>query len=110
MPTVNIFYQNIDFEDQINEACDELKLFIADNLSGKDISLDANEVSIRLIRVNGNGMLADVELEITAHAFAARIEQQDEICLATRAFVKTKLDANEVRVWLLLPQLGHSWE
>ena len=51
-----------------------------------------------------------IELEITAHAFEERIDKQDEICLNVRRFVKAKLDIKEVRVWLLLPQLGHSWE
>lgn len=56
-------------------------------------------------------MIAPVEIEITAHAFPERIDKQDEICLRIRDFLKQGLRAQEdIRVWLLLPQLGHSWE
>ncbi len=110
VPTINIFYADIKLKEQLNEICDELKVFVAKKLSGSDIILNTNEVSVRLIGVSGSGMLADVELEITAHAFEERIKRQDEICLETRKFLKDRLDVEEVRVWLLLPQLGHSWD
>jgi len=110
MPTINIFYNDPSLESQLNEVCYDLKVFITKVLSGVDVSLDANEISVRLVGVAGTGMLADVELEITAHAFDERVKKQDEICLKTREFLKARLKAGEVRVWLLLPQLGHSWE
>lgn len=79
-------------------------------LSCSDIQLGTDEVSIRLIKTAGSGMVAEIEIEITAHAFKERISKQDEICLRTREFLKQGIVANEIRVWLLLPELGHSWE
>jgi hypothetical protein len=110
MPTVNAFYFNEEHADSFNNLNDELKEFVAEALTCGDITLDSNEVSVRLIKVSGSGMLADIELEITAHAFDERIKKQDVICLDVRKFLKDKLAVNEIRVWLLLPQLGHSWE
>lgn len=55
-------------------------------------------------------MIAELEAEITAHAFGERVDKQDEICLHIRSFLMKKIMAADVRVWLLLPQLGHSWE
>jgi hypothetical protein len=52
-----------------------LKKLIAKELSGRDIQLAVDEVSIRLIHVTGDGMLAPVELEINAAAFAERVEK-----------------------------------
>jgi hypothetical protein len=110
MPTINAFYSNEEYAASLSNLVDELKEFVADALTCGDITLDSNEVSVRLIKASGNGMLADIELEITAHAFDERIKKQDMICLDVRKFLKDKLTVNEIRVWLLLPQLGHSWE
>jgi len=110
MPTVNIFYQSGVQIDQLNDLLPELKTYIAQELSCGDIALTPDEVSVRFMAVTGGSMIAPIELEITAHAFGERIEKQDEICLRIRDFIKPHLDGQEVRVWLLLPQLGHSWE
>ncbi len=110
MPTVNIFCQSKNQPTQLNSLVDELKSHIAKELSCGDITLGPDEVSVRLIAATGKGMIAPIELEITAHAFKERIEKQDEICLRIREFIKSKLGDEDVRVWLLLPQLGHSWE
>jgi hypothetical protein len=101
---------NEEYANQLNDVVDELKRLVAAELTCGDITLNSNEVSIRLIQVSGKGILANIELEITAHAFDERIEKQDKICLAVREFLKAKLTANEIRVWLILSQLGHSWE
>lgn len=110
MPTVNIFHRPDTRTDQFKYLLPELKVYIAKELSCGDITLTPEEVSVRLISVAGEGMIAPVELEITAHAFDERIEKQDEICLHIRDFIKPHMDGQDVRVWLLLPQLGHSWE
>lgn len=110
MPTINIFYQNESQKAQLVELIDEIKDHAAAALSCGDILLGPSEVSVRLIYAEGNGMIAGVEIEITAHAFAERIATQDEICHEMRTFMRERLHGTDVRVWLLLPQLGHSWE
>lgn len=110
MPTVNVFANDDSILDTFDTISAELKTFVAGELSGPDIQLDSDEVSIRLIKTAGSGMLAPVELEITAHAFPERVQRQDEICLKVRAYLKQRIDVHEIRVWLSLPELGHSWE
>ncbi|MDO8591547.1 MAG: hypothetical protein Q7R60_01305 [bacterium] len=110
MPTLNIFY-NDELPKQLGELTDSLKEFVANELTCGDIKLDANEVSVRFISSNGNGMLAPVEVEITAAAFKERVEKQDEICLNIRKFILDKVNSlQDVKVWLILAELGHSWK
>lgn len=109
MPTVNIYQANKDYEYALEQLTPSLKELVAKELSGKDIQLDIDEISVRLIQVNGKGMLAKVELEIHAAAFEDRIKQQDETCLKIQHFLKDALQI-EVKVWLVLSELGHSWE
>lgn len=108
MPTVNFFYQS-NTHAQLNELVDEAKSFISSELTCGGIVLDPSEISVRLIEVFGNGMIGKLEVEITAHAFDERVEKQDEICLHVRKFLMDHIPDADVRVWLLLPQLGHSW-
>jgi hypothetical protein len=111
MPTVTIFHQFADQATHIDEFSSDLRTFVAKELSCGDRILKPEEVSTRLITTTGTGMIAPIEIEVTAHAFQERIDKQDEICLHIRDFVKQKLhNKQDVRVWLLLPQLGHSWE
>ncbi len=111
MPTVNLFYRNHDHEPQITQAMSPLKIYIAEQLTCTDISLTPEEVSIRALHSLGNGMIADIEMDMTAAPFAERVEQQDEICLNVQAFAKEKIPAaDEVKVWLNLHELGHSFE
>jgi hypothetical protein len=108
MPTVNIFYNNN--AENIEPIISSSKIFIAETLSCGDIKLGPHEVSVRLIESNGNGMLSEVEIEVTAHAFGDRVKKQDELCLIIRDYFIRKLNTNSVMVWLLLPELGHSWD
>ena len=111
MPTVNLFYRNHEHEPQIVQAISPLKRCIAEQLTCGDISLTPEEVSIRALYSLGNGMIADIEMDITAAPFAERVERQDEICLDVQAFAKEKIpEANEIKVWLNLHELGHSFE
>ena len=110
MPTINIYYHDNADHTHLAKMVDGLKVTAARELSCGDINLAPDEISVRVIKVDGSGMLADVELEVTAHAFDDRVARQDDISLAMRAFVAAHLHNKEVRVWLLLPQLGHSWE
>lgn len=110
MPTVNIFHQSNDQAARIKSFMPELKSYIAKELSCGNITLGPEEVSIRLVVADSAGMIAPIEVEITAHAFDERVKKQDDICLHIRELVKQRLDKQDVRVWLLLAQLGHSWE
>ncbi len=108
MPTINAFYKNEVIVSRLQELTKELKQYVAKQLTCGDIKLGPDEVSIRLIKIEGDGMLAPVELEITAAAFKERVEKQDEICLNIQKFLKNK-DV-DTKVWLILSELGHSWK
>ena len=119
MPTVNIFYKDLGQEQErdlgrqlsLNSIRDELKSFIARELTCKDITLKPEEVSIRLINVGGDGMLGVVEIEVTAYAYKERVEKQDQICLNIAKFLQDKDPSfSETKVWLILTELGHSWK
>lgn len=109
MPTVNIYRASKDLEHRLKLLIPGLKKLLVTELSGDSIQLDTDEVSIRLIEANGDGMLAKVELEIQAAAFKERVSKQDEICLRVQAFLQDALKT-DVKVWLILSELGHSWE
>ena|SRR3989338_7237153 len=109
MPTVNIFSKNSLHEDLITLSL-ELKPLIAEKLTCGDIKLTPEEISIRIIKVENGDMIGEVELEIKAHAFKERIEKQDEICNDVRKYIINKYKSlGDVRVWLVLSELGHSW-
>lgn len=109
MPTVNIYQNTGEFESKLRSLTDELKKLVAKELSGSDIQLGIDEITVRFINVTGDGMLAPVELEVNAAAFKERVEKQDEICLTVQKFLKDKLQI-DVKVWLVLSELGHSWK
>ncbi len=111
MPTVNVYFRDFDHLEPLNEVVEPLRAHLSSILSHAQATLRPEEISVRLVRVSGGAMISPVELEITAHAVPHRVERQDEICLATRAWMKDRLPLlSEVRVWLVLVQLGHSWE
>lgn len=110
MPTVNVYFTDEQYRKLLAKATKSLKEFVAQELTCDDIKLQPNEISIRLLKAEGDGMLANVELEVTAHVFDNRVKRQDEICLSIREFLKSKLNLQEIRVWLILVELGHSWE
>lgn len=110
MPTVNIFHTSDEQAQQCQTISTELKTYLAKELSCGDISLTPEEVSIRLIKTTDAGMIADLEVEVTVHAFDERIKKQDEIANNIRKHLLDKnIPAEDIRVWVLLPQLGHSW-
>lgn len=109
MPTVNIFSKNTN-QEELNKLSAELKPFIAKKLTCGDIKLTQEEISIRIIYIEGGNMIGKVEIEIKAHAFKERIEKQDEICNEVRKYIMNKYKSlGDVRVWLILSELGHSW-
>lgn len=109
MPTINIFYRNERHVTQLKEMTPPLKDYIAEQLTCKEITLNSGEVSVRLLQALVRGMLANVELDITAAPYAERVERQDEICLNVRQFVLDHITGLEdAQVWLNLHELGHS--
>lgn len=117
MPTVNIYHVNLSQQKDVsqelslNSLVNELKRFVAEELTCGDIKLKPEEVSIRIINVDGEGMLSNIEVEIAAHSFKERVEKQDKICLNVAKFFQQKnVLFGKVKVWLILAELGHSWE
>lgn len=109
MPTVNIFNEKVNQKELKNLSLD-FKPFVANKLTCGDIKLSPEEVSIRVIYIEGGSMIGKVEIEIKAHAFKERVEKQDTICNEIRNYIMKKYKTlGDVRVWLILSELGHSW-
>lgn len=109
MPTVNIYSNRVNKE-EIKKLSLDLKPYVANKLTCGDIKLSPEEVSIRVLYVEDGSMIGKVELEIKAHAFKERIEKQDKICNEIRNYIMEKYTTfGDIRVWLVLSELGHSW-
>jgi len=110
MPTVNVYFIKQEKASELEKLIPKLKIYLADRLTCGDIKLTKGEISVRLIPVVGKGMIGDVELEITAHAFPERVKKQDEICRDMMNYIKKEAPSlGNVKVWLKLCELGHSW-
>ena len=106
MPTINIYSDKSLAEQEIVE---KLRPFAAERLSCGDIKLDTGEISIRFIKSSGE-MIGAVELEISVHSFKERVDRQDEIANEFRDFLMKEFpELGDVRVWLKLSELGHSF-
>lgn len=108
MPTINIYYSDDKLAQRIQEITRQLKEHVADQLTTKNMKLSYNEVSIRYLATHSIGMLAPIELEITAATSEERVAKQDKICLDVQKFLIERLALYEVNVWLILTDLGHS--
>jgi len=109
MPTVNIFSEKVN-QKEIKNLALELKPLVANKLSCGDIKLTPKEVSVRVIYIEDGNTIGKVEIEIKAHAFKERIEKQDIICNEIRDYIMKKYKSlGDVRVWLILSELGHSF-
>lgn len=108
MPTVKVFYNKN--KPDINLFTSDIKTFLVDKLSNKEITLTPEEISVRFIQTEGKGMIASLEIEITAHEFEERVKEQDEICRSLRNSLMINFpQLGDIRVWLILSQVGHSW-
>ncbi|MFH1694715.1 MAG: hypothetical protein ABH880_03105 [Patescibacteria group bacterium] len=106
MPTINVYS-----EDKLSEKkiADKLRPFAADKLSCGDITLKPEEVSVRFIKSSGL-MIGNVELEIAVHSFEERVKRQDKLANEFRDFLMSEFpELGDVRVWLKLSELGHSF-
>lgn len=107
MPTINIYCENDYFNENI---INQLKEILIDLLSCENIKLNKDEFSFRLLKTDKKFMIADIELEIKAHHFKKRVENQDLICNKVREFLLEKIQGvQDIRVWLILSELWHSW-
>lgn len=110
MPTVNIYFLERTNTKDLQSLISDLKTFLAEKLTCGDIKLTPEEISVRFIYISGGKMIGNVELEITAHAFPERVKKQDKICLDVMNYIKEKVPSvGDVKVWLKLCELGHSW-
>lgn len=87
-----------------------LKAFLAKELSCDARKLDSSEVSVRVIVPAHAANIAELEVEIHAHAYPERVAVQDEICRAVKKFVVDCSGQRSVYVWLQSGELGHSTE
>ena len=107
---VNVYHRGKSDFDVQTPLISKLKEYIADRLSCGDKELTSDEISVRFISVDGDAMIGSMELEITAHAFKERVDEQDEICREVREYIMKEIPSlGDVRVWLKLCELGHSW-
>jgi len=112
MPTVKIYADEAVSIDPLLVLVPKIKEQLAEELSVTEKNLASNEVSVRIITSKGAGMIAPVEVEITAHNFEERALRADTICLALRELIKNGMPSTvkDVRVWIILVELGHSWQ
>jgi|SRR5579883_142568 len=107
MPIVNVYADRPRLY-QIEPNVISLKQHIACQLTTPELALDENHVSIRLMQAAG-AMIGEIELEILAYCFEERVRRQDEICTSIRTFVEEKVGKANVRVWLILSEMGYSY-
>ena len=112
MPMINAYYSREEALNLLMKLINPLKEEASSLLTCGDITLKPDEITIRLIKTDAVGLIGDnLELEVFAHAFKERVDKQDEICLKLRDFVMNKVSSlGDVKVWLVLSELGHSWE
>jgi hypothetical protein len=122
MPTVNVYFSEDHPQSGAGpweENMQSLRDYIAKELTCPGRVLEGREISVRLLSVRGNGMIAPIEIEINGHAYVQRIDKSDEACLNIRNYIvelvnssksaQHKIESKDVEVWMLLSQLGHSW-
>ncbi len=109
MPIANIYFANQDNTKKPQAVIPDLKEYLAEQLTCEGITLSPSEISIRFIENVGPNMIGDVEVQIAVHAFSERIKKQDEICLNIMKFLQEKTSIANIKVWLQLSELGHSW-
>ena len=111
MPSVNVYTEDDAVIQQLKELLVPLQAFVAKRLSCGELELQPREVSVRVIKPVASLMIYPLEIEMSAYAFAERVEQEDIICREVVAFLKeSEPRLPDMHVWLTLSELGHSWE
>ena len=111
MPTANFYIQDENVGHAIGDKAREIRAFLAARLSCGDRKLTPEEISLRVIQPVHGSMIAPLEVEILAFAYATRVKEQDIICRDVVSFLQQcdcKLPT--AHVWLALCELGHSWQ
>ena len=108
MPTANILYFRRYLKGTSSRKSERIaRLHRAKELSCGERQLQPDEISIRIHENCGSAMIAPLEIEVTAHAYAERSSRSDEICLKIRELVMQFVpQLTDARVWLLLVDLG----
>lgn len=86
MPIVNTYFSSDKQKDMVLGHIQDLKELIAKQLTRNDIQLKIKEITVRLLWAPSEGIKADIELEIFAHAFDEREEKQDNIYIYTKSY------------------------
>jgi hypothetical protein len=110
MPTVNAYFHDDINGQRLGTFIPQLREAVAQKLSGSDRTHTSQDVSVRMIKVFGDGVIAPLELEILAQRYEERTTKADAICRELRHFLLDHLPIGDARVWLTLTELGHSWE
>ena len=110
MPSANLYFASQAAADRVEpRTVESLRCFLAQLLTCDDIELRPEEISVRVVVVSESSqMIADVEVEIHAHEFAARVERQDDLACEVARFLEDRNIAEHVVAWLILSELGHS--
>ena len=110
MPTVTIYAEGHQYLEALSPLLPNLRSTVAGLLSTPSWELRPEMISVRMLVTDGGAMIAPIEVELIAAAFPERVARQDEICLAVRDWLRSaEHSLPEVRVWLVLCELGHSW-
>jgi hypothetical protein len=111
MPTANIYVADAQLKSQCGAIATQLRELLARELTCGERTLTPEEISVRLLTVEGSTTIAPIEMEIIAHAYGERVPRADKICVLVRKFLLQKIPAaKDVQVWLILAELAHSWE
>ena len=109
MPVVNVNYQRTEDLLQLDAKTRTLTQYFSEALSCTERKLKPNEISLRYHKVEGNGMLRNVEFDIMAFAYPERVKRQDEICRDARVFIEKEVPSvAPVYVFLQLSEFGMS--
>lgn len=109
MPTANIYFEGTEHADEFRAAASEIRRYLAKELTCEDIQLTSEEISLRFIENAGAEMIGKVEVQISAHSFPERVAKQEEICLNIMNYLQDRIGLKNMKVWLQLSELGHSW-
>lgn len=107
MPIMNIYGSREELA-KIEKHVGDLRRHAATELTTTEIALDEHHISVRLLCISGQ-MIGDLEVEIHAHAFAGRVCNRDKIASKMRAHIEDVLPSSEIRIWLLLSEIGYAY-
>jgi hypothetical protein len=107
MPIANI-YSSPALLTTVEREMRGLRRHIAAALTTAEIVLTDDHVSIRLLPAGG-AMIGEIEVELLAHSFPGRILRQDEICTSIRTYMENRFGNVQIRVWLILSEMGYAY-